>query len=82
MGFTIIMQSPYILIELGNSGQNLFSLTNACQFGTVFQVNSSTTICAVGDVVYYNIADTGSIQQYGDSIIYTAIDENKIIFVE
>ena len=82
MGFTITMQSPYILIEPGNSSQNLFSLNNNFQFGVVFQVNNNTTICSVGDIICYNISDIGSIQQFGDNMIYNIIDEKKIIFVE
>jgi hypothetical protein len=82
MGFDVTMQPPYILIEPGNSGQNLFSLNNISQFGVVFQVNASTTICSVGDVVYYDTANTSAIQEFGASTSYIAINENKIIFVE
>ena len=82
MGFTVTMQPPYILVEPGVSGQDLLSINNISQFGTVFQINGSTTICSVGDVVYYNIADTSAIQENGASNIYLTINENKIIFVE
>jgi len=82
MGFTVTMQTPYILVEPSVSGEGLVTLNNVSQFGTVFQVNAGTTVCSIGDVVYYNIADTSSIQESAGSIIYTAIDESKIIFVE
>lgn len=82
MGLPITLQPPYILIEPGESTQGTIALNNIGQFGVVFQINASTTICAEGDTVFYIVESQAAIQKDGTGDIYFAIDETKIIYVE
>lgn len=82
MGLPITLQPPYILIEPGISTQGNISVNSIGQFGVVFQINASTTICAEGDTVFYIVESQAAIQKDGTGAIYFAIDETKIIYVE
>lgn len=82
MGLPIVLQPPYILIESGESTQGNIAVNNIGQFGVVFQINSSTTICAEGDTVFYIVESQAAIQKDGTGDLYFAIDETKIIYVE
>lgn len=82
MGLPITLQPPYILIEPGISTQGNISVNGIGQFGVVFQINASTTICAEGDTVFYIVESQAAIQKDGTGAIYFAIDETKIIYVE
>jgi hypothetical protein len=82
VGLPIVLQPPYILIESGESTQGNIAVNNIGQFGVVFQVNASTTICAEGDTIFYIIENQAAIQKDIDGAIYFSIDETKIIFVE
>jgi len=82
MGLPITLQPPYILIESGESTDGNIAVNNIGQFGVVFQINASTTICAEGDTVFYIIENQAAIQKDGTGAVYFAIDETKIIYVE
>lgn len=82
MGLPIELQPPYILIESGESTQGNIAVNTIGQFGVVFQINASTTICAEGDTVFYIVENQAAIQKDGTGYIYFAIDETKIIYVE
>lgn len=82
MGLPITLQPPYILIEPGESTQGSIAVNSIGQFGVVFQINASTTICAEGDTIFYIVENQAAIQKDGTGAIYFSIDESKIIFVE
>lgn len=82
MALSITLQPPYILIEPSISTQGTIAVNTIGQFGVVFQINASTTICAEGDTVFYITENQAAIQEDGTGTVYFAIDETKIIFVE
>lgn len=82
MGLPITLQPPYILIEPGNSTDGNISVNPIAEFGVVFQVNASTTICAEGDTIFYMAENQAAIQKDGTGAVYFSLDESKIIFVE
>jgi len=82
MALPITLQPPYILIEAGASNDGNIAVNNIGQFGVVFQINASTTICAEGDTIFYIVENQAAIQKDGTGAVYFSIDESKIIFVE
>jgi len=78
---SIYMTPPNILISDTLSGWGFLPVDGGGKFGKVEQINTSTTIVNVGNVIFYNVEDVASVI-YGDTNVYKAINENKVIFIE
>ena len=84
--FDIYLSSPYLLVQLCNSQQDLMQSNKFEFWAQIVQVNYSTIGYNVGDIIFYKSDPPVSfiynpINIY-PGIIYYLIDENKILFRE
>ena len=78
---SIYLAPPNILLSNINSGWSLLPVNNIGAFGKVEQINFQTSGINVGNVVFYNNADSAAITEE-NQVVYRTINENKVIFVE
>ena len=84
--FSIYLSYPNILVRVTNSQQNLIRTEITEFWAEVMQVNDLTTMCNVGDVVFYRTGNPLSFIYQPNTVepgvTYLLLNENEILFRE